>query len=103
MQIGDTEDKVRAKGWWNDQYLNPYESTHTIGEVLNWFKKNNIVYYQTLPSSTLFDQSNLQIAGVWNNTSTIYPYFPIRLYKQLTWIWRTRHEGGYWITFGKKV
>src|SRR3989344_1442679 len=44
MQIGDVEDKERARGWWNDQYLHPHETTHTVGEVLRWFKKNNIEY-----------------------------------------------------------
>jgi len=102
MQIGDVKDKERMRGWWNDQYLHPHETSHTIGEVLKWFKKNNIKYYQTLPSSTLFDQSVLDITGVWNNTNEIYPFFPIRVYKQLTWIWKTNREGGYWITFGRK-
>ncbi len=103
MQIGEIEDKERARGWWNDQYLHPHETTHTIGEVLKWFKNHNITYYQTVPTSTPFDQSVLEIAGVWNNFNVIYPYFPIRAYKQLSWIWKTHHEGGYWITFGKNT
>ncbi len=41
------------------------------------------------------------IGGVWNYFQQIYPYFPIRLYKQLTWFWKTQREGGYWITFGE--
>jgi len=102
MQIGEIEDKERARGWWNDQYLHPHETTHTLGEVLKWFKKNNIQYYQTIPSSTPFDKSNLEIAGVWNNFNEIYPNLPTRIYKQLTWIWKTNYEGGYWITFGRK-
>ncbi|PIN79387.1 hypothetical protein COV16_04510 [Candidatus Woesearchaeota archaeon CG10_big_fil_rev_8_21_14_0_10_34_8] len=101
MQIGDVKDKERARGWWNDQYLHPHETTHTIGEVLRWFKENNISFYGTVPSSTPFDKSNLDITGVWNSTDQIYPYFPIRAYKQLIWILTTHHEGGYWITFGK--
>jgi len=60
MQVGNTEDKQRVKGWWNDQYLHPHETTHTIGEVLNCFKKNNIIYYQTIPSSIPFDNTDLQ-------------------------------------------
>lgn len=103
MQIGDVDDKERARGWWNDQYLHPHETTHTIGEVLQWFKKNNIEYYQTLPSTTSFDQSILDIKGVWNKTDQSYPYLPIRVYQQLKWISKTHHEGGYWITFGKKI
>ncbi len=101
MQIGNLEDKERTRGWWNDQFLHPHETTHTVGEVLRWFKENNIEYYQTIPSLTPFDNSNLEIAGVWNNTNEIRPIFPIRWYKQLSWIWQTDREGGYWLTFGK--
>lgn len=101
MQVGEIEDKEWARGWWNDQYLHPHETTHTIGEVLKWFRRNNIEYYQTVPSSNVFSQEDLEIAGVWNNYSELYPIFPIRWYKQLTWIWKTHHEGGYWITFGR--
>lgn len=101
MQIGELQDKERARGWWNDQYLHPCESSHTLGEVLRWFRKNNVEYYQTVPSSTPFSQDILEITGVWNNYSEVYPYFPIRWYKQLAWTWKTHHEGGYWITFGR--
>ena len=102
MQIGDIEDKERARGWWNDQYLHPHETSHTMGEILRWFKKNNVEYCQTVPSSIPFDKSDLEIAGVWNNVKDTYPYLYIRTYKQLSWIWKIHHEGGYWITFGRK-
>lgn len=101
MQIGDIEDKERARGWWNDQYEHVHETTHTIGEVLRWFKDNNIKYIQTIPSTTMFDTSILNIAGVWNGFNEKYPYFPIRFLKQLSWIYETQREGGYWITFGE--
>lgn len=101
IQIGDIEDKERARGWWNDQYLHPHETVHTIGEVLDWFKKNNIEYYETIPSTKLFDQTELEISGVWNNYRVNYPNFPVRLCKQLSWILTNQKEGGYWITFGR--
>lgn len=50
VQIGDVEDKERARGWWHDQYLHVHETSHNVGEVLKWFKKNNIKYIQTVPS-----------------------------------------------------
>jgi len=103
MQIGDVQDKERARGWWNDQYLHPHETTHTIGEVLRWFKKNHIRYYQTVPSSKFFDQSDLKIAGVWNNFNEKYPNFIKRIIKQIFWIWQTNYEGGYWLTFGRYI
>ena len=102
MQIGDVADRERARGWWNDQYSHPHESTHTVGEVLGWFKDSGVEYYQSLPSLTPFDQGDVDIAGVWNKTGEVYPYLPIRAYKQISWIYRTHHEGGYFIAFGRK-
>jgi len=67
MQIGNVKDKERARGWWNDQYLHPHETTHTIGEVLRWFEKNNIEYIHAIPSVNLSDESDLSVAGVWND------------------------------------
>lgn len=103
MQIGEVEDKERTRGWWNDQYLHPHESTHTVGEVLKWFRKTGIGYHQSVPSLNFFDKTDFEIAGVWNRTNQKLPYIPLRILKQLSWIWKTHHEGGYWITFGRKV
>ncbi len=99
MQIGEIEDKERARGWWNDHYLPPHDPSDTLGEVLRWFRKNDITYSQTVPTSKLFDEGDLEITGVWNDAS--YPSLPIRAITQTSWIWSTHHEGGYWITFGK--
>ena len=100
MQLGDVEDKERARGWWNDQYCHPHESTHTVGEVLRWFKKNNLEFLQSVPSLELFDESVLDIGGVWN--ASRYPHLASRIGKQLAWIYTTHREGGYWIMFGRK-
>lgn len=102
MQIGNVEDKEKKRGWWNDQYLHPHETTHTIGQVLKWFRKNGIEYQQTLPSINPFNKSILEIAGVWNDANEPYPYLPLRAYSQLSWLWKIHHEGGYWVTFGRK-
>ncbi len=102
LQIDKTEDKEKIRGWWNDQYLHPHESTHTVGEVLRWFRKNDIEYFQSVPSLKPFDESNLEISGVWNKTGETYPNFLIRFYKQLGWVWKTHREGGYWVMFGRK-
>jgi 2-polyprenyl-3-methyl-5-hydroxy-6-metoxy-1,4-benzoquinol methylase len=99
MQIGDVEDKERARGWWHDQYLHVHETTHTVGEVLRWFKENNIKYIQSVPTLNLNGEVNLEIAGVWNGGG--HPYLIKRLYKQFTWLWKNQREGGYWITFGE--
>ena len=100
MQIGEVEDKERARGWWNDQYLHPHETTHTVGEVMKWFTKNKIEFYHTVPSTSLFSESDFDIGGVWSKATS--PSLPVQLYKQLGWIRSTNREGGYWITFGRK-
>ncbi len=97
LQIGDVEDKERARGWWNDQYLHPHETTHNLGEVLRWFKKNNIEYYQCVPTLSNYD---LEIAGVWNKERR--PILIERIYYQITWLLKTHKEGGYFIVFGRK-
>ena len=102
MQIGDVEDKERARGWWNDQYLHPHETTHTVGEVIGWFKKNSIQFFHTVPSTSLFSESAVDISGVWHKKEKS-PSFIVQLYKQLGWIKSTNREGGYWITFGRKL
>jgi hypothetical protein len=99
MQIGDIKDKERARGWWNDQYSHPHETSHTIGEVMRWFRKNCVEYYETIPTSNLFDKSDIEITGVFRKKKA--PNIFVRAYEQLKWIWTTHHEGGYWITFGK--
>jgi len=96
IQIGDIKDNERARGWWHDQYLHVHETCHTIGQILKWFKKNNIGYTQTIPS--VFN-GDLEISGVFDKE--IYPFFPIRIYQQLIYLWKTQKEGGYWITCGE--
>jgi len=44
----DENEKI---AWIRDQYMHPLESHHTIDEVLNWFKKNNIEFISSIPSS----------------------------------------------------
>ena len=90
-------DKERLRGWWNDQYNHPHETVHTIGEVLKWFREEGIRYNETIPPSG----ENLEMTGLWRKTT--YPYLPIRIGRQLSYLWKTQREGGYWMTFGTKV
>ncbi len=102
MQLDSLKDKKKTEAWWQDQYFHPFESTHFLGEVLDWFKKNKIEFYQTIPSLNFFDEQKLEIAGVWNKYNETKPSFLKRNLIQLSWIWKTQKEGGYWITFGRK-
>ena len=70
--------------------------------IVKWFEENGIEYYQTVPSLKFIDQSNINIAGVWNRFMEKSPHILTRIIRQMCWIWETHHEGGYWITFGRE-
>jgi SAM-dependent methyltransferase len=102
LQIGEVEDKEKIRGWWNDQYLHPRESSHTIGKVLSWFKKNGIEYIEAAPSLMPWSGFDIEASGVWNGANEKYPNLLVRFYKQLKWIWTTHRDGGYFVMFGRK-
>lgn len=107
MQIGNVEDKERARGWWNDQYLHPHESVHTIGEVLKWFDENGIEYCGTAPKTYFVHPDFVRFNGLWgggfHSDKRDRPGKLERILTQLQWIFSTDREGGYWITFGRKL
>ena len=53
----DENEKI---AWIRDQYIHPIESLHTIDEVLNWFRKHNIEFISSIPSSDFdYDYDNI--------------------------------------------
>ena len=42
----------KRRAWFEDQYRHPHESTHTIGEVLNWFAAAKLEFVRGVPSTT---------------------------------------------------
>ena len=41
---GDALNSGRWAAWFRDQYKHPHESKHSMGEVLGWFKSNNVEF-----------------------------------------------------------
>lgn len=50
-EIGD----LRKFTWFMDQYKNPHESKHTIGEVLRWFDRTGFDFVNSIPKSKAFE------------------------------------------------
>jgi SAM-dependent methyltransferase len=44
----------RMRAWFRDQYKNPHESKHTIGEVLGWLKQTGFDFVTSIPKSIPF-------------------------------------------------
>jgi hypothetical protein len=50
--------EARKNAWYMDQYKNPYESKHTIGEVLGWLKQTGFSFVKSIPKTVLFAPFN---------------------------------------------
>lgn len=49
----DTDD-VKKNAWFMDQYKNPHESRHSIGEVMGWFEKSDFDFIGSIPAAKSF-------------------------------------------------
>jgi len=47
-------DAIVRHSWFMDQYKNPHESKHTVGEVLKWFDQNDVEFINSIPKSKAF-------------------------------------------------
>lgn len=47
---------IRRNTWFADQYLNPHESKHTYGEVLQWFDQSGVEFLNSIPKALAFEQ-----------------------------------------------
>lgn len=45
---------AKRLAWFMDQYKNPHESKHTVGEVLGWLQATGLEYVHSLPKTTAF-------------------------------------------------
>ena len=91
--------KEEQNAWIQDQYKHPQESLHTIDEVMEWFKKNNIDFISSIPSCDFNDDdkySNIFIKKKIGN-------YAQRLLNQIFMIFgQLGSDGGLFVVVGKK-
>jgi SAM-dependent methyltransferase len=46
--------EAKKEAWFKDQYLHPCESTHTIGELLQWFDETGFEFVSGIPNPKAF-------------------------------------------------
>lgn len=51
----DPTSALRKKTWFLDQYKNPHESKHTIGEVQGWFNRVGVGFLSSIPKAVAFE------------------------------------------------
>jgi SAM-dependent methyltransferase/uncharacterized protein YbaR (Trm112 family) len=93
--IGD----LKKNTWFLDQYKNPHESTHTMGEVIRWFEKNGFEFMNSIPKISFDSFSSNEHLFAHNNKGNII----IRMLIQLRLLFQGSKEGGFYIMIGKKV
>lgn len=92
--------------WIKDQYQNPKESSHTLSEITEWFKLNNIKLISSIPFS--FDNIDLINKKIFDENTNLIKLSKKRLklsvieYLQSLSISQIK-ENGFFIVIGKKI
>lgn len=91
----DTEPE-RRKAWLQDQYQHPEEHRHTLAEVQNWFRKNEVEYLRAYPNAMLCEESEELFASAGDN------WCLEGWLAQIGWIGTLGHEGGLFVIVGRR-
>ena len=91
--------KRKAETWIADQYYNPHETWHSIDEVMDWFRENDISYANCSPAIMGTDGESAE--GLFDETSPGTRYQ--RAVTQLAWLGTIAREGALFDVIGKKV
>jgi SAM-dependent methyltransferase len=93
------EEPARREAWARDQYQHPEEHCHTLAEVQAWFEENGVEFVRAYPSAMLNQESESEdlfenAADNWRIEGWI---------AQIGWIAALGHEGGLFVTIGRRL
>jgi ubiquinone/menaquinone biosynthesis C-methylase UbiE len=88
---------ARRQAWVQDQYQHPEEHRHTLAEVQSWFQENGVEYLRAYPSAMVCEDSEELFASAADNWR-----FEGWL-AQIGWIGTLGHEGGLFVTVGRRA
>jgi len=95
------KDRRKAEIWIKDQYYNPHETWHSIGDVLEWFDENDIEYLNCSPAILGTDGEDAGEAGaLFRPTDPGNAYQ--RMVTQLSWLGTIAREGALFDVIGRK-
>ena len=89
----------RWRAWFRDQYKNPHESKHTMGQVLTWMRGTGLEFVSSIPKSRPFDpiRDDHLLFKPQRLGSRVE-----RLAVELAMVARGSREGGFFIMIGRK-
>ena len=87
---------ARQRAWLRDQYQHPEEHRHTLAEVQNWFRESGVEYVRAYPSALLGEDTEELFTPAVDN-------WRVEAWlAQIGWIRALGHEGGLFITIGRR-
>lgn len=93
--IGD----LKKLTWFMDQYKNPHESKHTIGEVLTWFEQTGFDFVNSIPKSKAFETfSEKERLFKQNSRGNWLDHFIVQTCLSFT----GGREGGFFVMIGRR-
>ena len=91
--------QAKRNAWFADQYKNPHESKHTVGEVLQWLHHTNFTFINSIPKTRPFrrvDESERLFQP--DKTGNSFQ----RLLVNIGMVFRGADEGGFFTVIAKK-
>lgn len=90
---------AKRRAWFMDQYKNPHESKHTIGQVLGWLRRKGLEPVTTIPRTTF--------SGAFDPGSRLFRPARIgnafeRTLIEMSWAVTRSQEGGFFIVIAHK-
>jgi SAM-dependent methyltransferase len=91
-------DERKARVWIQDQYYNPHETWHSIGEVLGWFDENGVEFLNCTPR--ILGSGGEAAPGLFDagDPGTRYQ----RVVTQLSWLGTIAREGSLFDVIGRR-
>jgi SAM-dependent methyltransferase len=90
---------ARRRAWFRDQYQHPHESTHWMGEALEWLDRADVEFLNSIPrcvAGAAFSSTEPLFAASSRGT-------PLdRLLVQLGMLLKGGPEGGFFVVIGRK-
>ena len=90
--------RVKKEAWFQDQYLHPIESKHTLKGILKWFDANGIEFVFSVPTCTS-EQVNMKNIFKIQSRGSVFS----QLVSQIAFLFGPNcSEGGLFLVIGKK-
>ncbi|OSM00091.1 putative ubiquinone/menaquinone biosynthesis methylase [Magnetofaba australis IT-1] len=89
----------KREAWFQDQYKNPHESKHTIGEVIDWLDEAGLEFVKSVPKAMPFESFS---ANEKLFDADARPEGAARTLAEMLMTFNNAREGGFFIVIARK-